>query len=84
MELHLRRGVETDRELEAWVPATVATTGHPAYTATMRIERDVVLDPELRVRCVAGLRVADASALPRIPRANTSAPRSWTTFVTCR
>jgi choline dehydrogenase len=28
----------------------------------------------LRVRGVAGLRVADASALPRIPRANTNAP----------
>jgi choline dehydrogenase len=33
-----------------------------------------VLDAKLRVRGVAGLRVADASALPVIPRANTNAP----------
>jgi choline dehydrogenase len=33
-----------------------------------------VLDHQLRVRGVAGLRVADAFALPRIPRANTNAP----------
>ena len=38
----------------------------------MGIEPGSVLDA--RVRGVAGLRVADASALPRIPRANTNAP----------
>jgi choline dehydrogenase len=37
-------------------------------------EPDSVLDAKLRVRGVAGLRVADASALPVIPRANTNAP----------
>jgi choline dehydrogenase len=73
-EVHPGPAVDTDRELESWVRATVATTGHPACTAAMGTEPDSVLDPQLRVRGVTGLRVADASALPRIPRANTNAP----------
>ncbi len=73
-EIHPGPEVRTDDELEAWVRATVATTGHPACSAAMGTELDSVLDPQLRVRGVAGLRVADASALPRIPRANTNAP----------
>jgi choline dehydrogenase len=74
VEIHPGPAVSTDAELEAWIRATVATTGHPACTAAMGTEPDSVLDPQLRVRGVAGMRVADASALPRIPRANTNAP----------
>jgi choline dehydrogenase len=66
--------VNTDAELQTWIRGTVATTGHPACSAAMGTEPDSVLDPQLRVRGVARLRVADASALPRIPRANTNAP----------
>jgi choline dehydrogenase len=40
----------------------------------MGTQPDSVLDERLRVRGVAGLRVADASVFPRIPRANTNAP----------
>jgi choline dehydrogenase len=74
VEVHPGPTVNTDEEIAAWVRATVATTGHPACTAAMGTEPDSVLDPQLRVRGVRGLRVADASALPRIPRANTNAP----------
>jgi choline dehydrogenase len=40
----------------------------------MGSEPDSPLDEQLRVRGVDRLRVADASALPQIPRANTNAP----------
>jgi choline dehydrogenase len=66
--------VRDDDALEDWVRNTVYSTFHPACTAAMGQEPESVLDERLRVRGVAGLRVADASALPRIPRANTNAP----------
>jgi choline dehydrogenase len=73
-EIHPGPDVVTDAALTAWVRETCGTTGHPACSAAMGNEPDSVLDAKLRVRGVAGLRVADASALPVIPRANTNAP----------
>lgn len=73
-ELHPGPDVVTDAQIEAWVRSSVATTGHPACSAAMGAEPDSVLDEKLRVRGVSGLRVADASVFPRIPRANTNAP----------
>jgi choline dehydrogenase len=67
VEVHPGPSVNTDAELQTWIRGTVATTGHPACSAAMGTEPDSVLDPQLRVRGVARLRVADASALPRIP-----------------
>ncbi|WP_059016739.1 GMC family oxidoreductase N-terminal domain-containing protein [Mycobacterium sp. M26] len=73
-ELHPGPEAVTDEQIAAWVRSTVATTGHPACSAAMGTDDDSVLDENLRVRGVAGLRVADASVFPRIPRANTNAP----------
>lgn len=73
VEIHPGPSVQSDDDIAAWVRRTSATTGHPACTAAMGTHDDAVLDARLRVRGVQGLRVADASALPQIPRANTNA-----------
>jgi choline dehydrogenase len=46
---------------------------HPAGTCRLGSDPDAVLDLELRVRGVAGLRVVDASVLPTIPNAHPNA-----------
>ena len=66
-------GVRSDDQLEAWLRAEVQHTYHAACTCRMGAEGEGVLDEELRVRGVEGLRVADASAMPRITAANTNA-----------
>jgi choline dehydrogenase len=47
---------------------------HPTSTCRMGADEDAVVDPELRVNGIAGLRVADASVMPQITSANTNAP----------
>lgn len=61
-------------ELEASIRKGVQHTYHPACTARMGTEADGVVDWELRVHGISGLRVADASVFPVIPHGNTHAP----------
>ena len=65
--------VQSDAEIDAWLRATVITAHHPAGTCAMGTLPGSVLDPELRVRGVAGLRVVDASAMPDMVSAHINA-----------
>ncbi|MEV4097625.1 GMC family oxidoreductase [Streptosporangium saharense] len=68
------RGAETEEELAHWIRERSETLYHPVGTCRMGEDADAVVDPELRVRGVAGLRVADASVMPVINRGHTHAP----------
>jgi choline dehydrogenase len=65
--------VQGDAELEAYVRNTLATVHHPGCTCRMGSDSDAVVDKELKVHGIHGLRVADASIYPRLVGANTNA-----------
>ena len=71
----------TDSELREFIRHDLATLYHPVGSCAMGGDSRLaaskltsVVDPELRVRGVAGLRVVDASVMPVVPRGNTNAP----------
>lgn len=64
----------SDEELERDVRKRTELLYHPVGTCAMGNGEDAVVDSELRVRGVEGLRVADASVMPTITRGNTNAP----------
>jgi choline dehydrogenase len=65
---------DSDADLEAHIRHTAQTIYHPTSTCRMGVDELAVVDPELRVRGVEGLRVVDASIFPSVPRGNTNAP----------
>jgi len=67
-------GRMTRAEKSAFVRENCSTLYHPCGTAAMGTGPDAVVDPELTVYGVTGLRVADASVIPVIPSCNTQAP----------
>jgi choline dehydrogenase len=68
--------LEDEEELETWTRRNVSTGGHPSCTARMGPADDegAVADERGNVHGVAGLRIADASLMPVVPRANTNIP----------
>ena len=73
--------VRSDADLREWVRSDLNTLYHPVGTCAMGGDGRVaaskltsVVDTELRVRGVEGLRVVDASVMPTVPRGNTNAP----------
>jgi choline dehydrogenase len=63
----------SDEELAEHVREQAETLYHPVGTCKMRTDDLAVVDPQLRVRGVDGLRVVDASVMPVIPRGHTNA-----------
>ncbi|BAZ10845.1 glucose-methanol-choline oxidoreductase [Calothrix sp. NIES-4071] len=66
--------VKSDEELLAYLCEVCETLYHPVGTCKMGVDSDAVVDPELRVHGVEGLRVIDASIMPNITTGNTNAP----------
>lgn len=66
--------VQSDEALLAYVRAEAESVYHPVGTCKMGSDEMAVVDERLRVRGIAGLRVADASIMPRITSGNTHAP----------
>ncbi|MEX0992748.1 MAG: GMC family oxidoreductase N-terminal domain-containing protein [Solirubrobacterales bacterium] len=65
---------QSDEEFAAAVRKYTQTLYHPVGTCRMGTDDGAVVDPELRVRGVEGLRVVDASVMPRLNRGHTHAP----------
>jgi choline dehydrogenase-like flavoprotein len=66
--------LDDDAALEQLIRNRADTVYHPVGTARMGSDEDAVCDPQLRVRGVKGLYVADASVMPRLVSGNTNAP----------
>ena len=71
-ELYPGQAVQTDEDIADYIRRTHNTVYHPAGTVRMGAEDDAMspLDPQLRVKGVQGLRVADASVMPELTTVN--------------
>ena len=63
-----------DAAIDAWLRANVRTAMHPTSTCAMGVDGMAVVDGQLRVHGLSGLRIADASIMPAIVGGNTNAP----------
>ena len=63
-----------DGELREFIRSKAETVYHPVGTCRMGADAGSVVDPQLRVRGMDGLFVADAAIMPEVPTGNTNAP----------
>jgi choline dehydrogenase len=68
-----RTDLHDESERDGYLHAALGSYNHPVGTCRMGTDADAVVDPQLRVRGVRRLRIADASIIPRIPSANINA-----------
>lgn len=75
-ELFPGKAVQTDDEIDAWIKGVAETIYHPVGTCRMGVAGDpmAVVDAELKVQGLKGLRVIDASVMPNLVGGNTNAP----------
>ena len=66
--------VHSDDDIRAILRQRVDTVYHPVGSCKMGVDDMAVVDPELRVRGIEGLRVVDASIMPTLVGGNTNAP----------
>jgi choline dehydrogenase len=67
-------GNASDAELREYIRRNAGHRSHPVGTCRMGHDKDAVVDSQLRVHGIAGLRVADASVMPEVPSGNTNLP----------
>jgi choline dehydrogenase len=73
-ELAPGANIQADDELLDWIRQNAETTYHPVGTCKMGSDPMAVVDNQLRVHGMEGLRVADASIMPTLTSGNTNAP----------
>jgi choline dehydrogenase len=73
-EVHPGTEVTTDAEIREYVRNNASTVYHPVGTCKMGDGDMAVVDDNLKVHGVEGLRIVDASVMPRIVRGNTNGP----------
>ncbi|MCA3722159.1 choline dehydrogenase [Phenylobacterium sp.] len=75
-ELFPGEAIQTDEAIDAWIRSAAETIYHPVGTCRMGADGDplAVVDAQLRVRGLKGLRVVDASVMPTLVGGNTNAP----------
>jgi len=66
--------VATDEQILDWIRGNSETAYHPIGTCRMGPQANCVVDDQLRVHGLTGLRIADASIFPTMPSGNTNAP----------
>lgn len=76
IERELKPGpnVQSDKELDAYIRASMDLDHHPTSTCAMGTDAMSVVDPTLKVRGLEALRVVDASVMPRVNGGHTNAP----------
>jgi choline dehydrogenase len=73
-ELYPGPGVRSREDVRSYIRDTAITYHHQVGTCRMGVDERAVVDPQLHVRGVEGLRIADASVMPTITAGNTHAP----------
>jgi choline dehydrogenase-like flavoprotein len=65
--------VQSDEDIKTFIRSAGYTVHHPCGTCRMGVDKDAVVDPDLKVHGIEGLRVADASVFPLLIGGNSNA-----------